>query len=241
MTLWDVLKKPKTPLFFGMGGLFLVCFAGLAIYYRNSGRESELDIEFAKAAVQIGVISIAGTVIDLLVAGHERRLKRQRYLEDLLKGTLVRVRMSYNRSKAARRKMRARGLIGVPPDCPVRLAGYDEIMDEVIDAQLELEAIIGEVETSCSTYPSVRRILSRLRLMEDYLGQLIKEYERERQKPSSEVGELRLSALDQMSDFVAKAKRKPQPRFKTVYAVAHAQVRRAIQDDLRELAGIPHD
>jgi len=237
MTRGDAFEKPGRRLFWVFGAVFVACVAFLTSYYQALSHTDELMFEFAKAAIQIGVISLAGTIIDFLVSGYERRLAQRRYQEDLLKSTLSRITASYNRTKAARRQMRARGLQGEPPDCPVRLSGYDDIMGDVIDAQLELEAIKSDVGTSKSIFPSAKALEPQLTSMESYLNKIVGEYEDERGRADDPAVELRLNDLNAMSDFVAKAKSEPKPRFITDYADVHSKVRQIIRNDLIELAG----
>ena len=77
-----------------------------------------MDMEFAKALLQVGVVSVAGTLLSVLVFDYQRRSahrkeaaaaaeKRLQFRDDLLKDTLARITSAYNGTKRARRKMRA--------------------------------------------------------------------------------------------------------------------------------------
>lgn len=235
MSRGAAFKRPTilgSPLTWGMVIIFLICAVGLRIYYEKSARKPELEFEFAKAALQIGVISLAGTLIDLLVSGYERRLESRRRREDLLKATLGRITASYNHAKRARRKMRALALHHKTGGTVVRIAGYEPCMGEVIDAQLELETISSEIETNKSLFPSKVAIVEDLTTMECYLSALVKEFEKKRSSADPDASELALSSFNSLPDFVAPADQMPQ--FKTTYAEAHKRLREAIRRDLLE-------
>ncbi|MBY0484447.1 hypothetical protein [Nitrosomonas sp.] len=79
------------------------------------------EMELAKALLQLGVVSVVGVVISVLVFEYQRarnNTDKQRdldrraleYREDLLKSTLARAMASYSQVKKARRLFRAKGL-----------------------------------------------------------------------------------------------------------------------------------
>src|SRR3954454_8241264 len=106
-------SKPKasgfltTPLTWVMAILFLVSAGWFLFLYVRGVAKDSLDMEFAKALLQVGVVSVAGTLLSVLVFDHQRRstirkdadavaAKQLRFREDLLKGTLARITAVYN-------------------------------------------------------------------------------------------------------------------------------------------------
>jgi hypothetical protein len=212
-------------------------------------------MELAKSLLQVGVVSVAGTVLSILVFDHQQRVEedqraRERreneqqrrgearksdiaYREELLKGTLGRVTASYNSTKRARRKMRALGQWHTPSGPCIQLTSYDDCMADVNDAQLDLETIKSDVKTSKQAYPSANRMTPHLRSMERYLGELIEEYEEVRSRADVKQRELELSAAPRFADFIGPTE---GSKFAKQYSDAHSAVRAAVRDDLLSLS-----
>lgn len=247
----------KNPLTWVMAVLFLIC-AGWFLYLYNVGvQKDSLDMEFAKALLQVGVVSVTATLLSLLVFDHqqrrnddqrererreenriraaETRKNDQRFREDFLKGTLARITTSYNGTKRARRKMRAMGLSHEPGRTWVDLARYDECMADVSDAQLELETIKGDVRTSAGAYPSAAQLAPQLKSMEQYLGELVEEYETVRSRAGDGDTATALSKLPRFADFVGPS---GGSNFEKRYSDAHSAARSAIRGDLQSVSSL---
>ena len=70
------LRVVSRPLLVVMGGLIVVSSIGTGfLYYRGVTKDS-LEMELAKALLQVGVVSVAGTVLSILVFDHRRDSKR---------------------------------------------------------------------------------------------------------------------------------------------------------------------
>src|SRR4051812_35241566 len=111
----------KNPLPWVMSALFVISAGWFTFLYIHGVEKDSLDMEFAKSLLQVGVVSVAATLLSLLAFDHQRRSadrkdaanrteKRLQFRDDLLKGTLARITSSYNNTKRARRNMRALGL-----------------------------------------------------------------------------------------------------------------------------------
>jgi hypothetical protein len=195
----------------------LTIFAmSIAILFLLSERYPNLPLatEIAKAVLQLGVVSVVGTVVSLLIFEYQRertRMDRERdiaqqtgekdrdlerlelekkrdlhakkveYRESLLLGVLSKSHSAYSKSKKARRLLRAKAKQMDNDGNEILLAqGYDEYMDLVNDAQLELENLARDVATSGVAFSSPGDIVASLRQMDKYFGNLIEEYENRR-------------------------------------------------------------
>jgi hypothetical protein len=242
----------KRPLTWVMAALFVISSSWFAYLYCVGVEKDSIEMEFAKALLQVGIISVAATLLSLMVFNHQRgadadqrarerreeermriaelRRSELRHHEDFLKGTLSRITTSYNGTKRARRKMRAMGLSHSSGHTWADVANYDACMAEVNDAQLELETIKGDVKTSEGSYSSASSLTPKLKSMEQYLGELIEEYETVRSR-TDDIG-IPLSKLPRFADFVGPSK---GSNFESRYSDAHSAARAVIRSDLRAL------
>ncbi|MGZ8287062.1 MAG: hypothetical protein ACXW27_15120 [Allosphingosinicella sp.] len=238
-----------------LAGLFVVSVGWFALlYYRGVAKDS-LDMEFAKALLNVGVVSVAATLLSLLTFQHRHEIeKEQREREDraardredqqlrenrlqfrdeLLKSTLGRVTATYNRTKRARREMRALGRLHTAGGgVLLRLARYDACMAEVNDAQLELEEIKSDIKTSKPAYTAADQIASSIREMERYLGALIEEYESVRAKTAPFDDTISSTKVPRFKDFLGPV---AGSGFEKRYSDEHSSVRASIRGDLIHL------
>jgi hypothetical protein len=214
-----------------MVGLF--AFTVIAwLILRNWPIGSELDKEVVKALPQVGIVTVAGALLTFLASEADRRRADFRSRQEPLQAVLNRVTTSYNNTKRARRNARARGLNPGATGERIDLNAYDECMADVNDAQLEFETIEDEINASHETFPSARTIVDCLHTMEEYLSDMIKEYERERRTARGKP-DIAVSSLPAFSDFVASAK---VSQFKEGYSRPCRIIREAISRDILNIA-----
>ena len=230
----------RSPLLWVMGALFVISAIWFGHLYHRGVDKDSLEMEFAKALLQVGVVSVAGTLLSVLVFNHQREAanrkdavlvteKRLQARDEILKGTISRVTHVFGATKRARRTVRALGLRRMAEGALVRLERYDGCLADVNDAQLELEAIKSDVKTSGPLYPSSQQLTSALRDMEQYLGALIEEYETVRAGLSDGTAEFPLERVPRFADFVGTTK---GSEFATKFSGGHDQARASIRSDL---------
>ena len=235
--------------------LFLVSVGWFSVLYYRGVPKDSLDLEFAKALLDVGVVSVAATLLSLLTFHHRHEIEKEQrdredraarereeqrsrsarlqFRDDLLKSTLGRITACYNKTKRARREMRALGKFQVPGGgVLLRLARYDACMAEVNDAQLDLEEIKSDVKTSRPAYPSADDLTSSLRDMEKYLGELIEEYETVRAKTTPLDETLPASKTPRFRDFLGPI---GGSDFEKRFSDRHSSSRAAIRADLLHL------
>jgi len=227
-----------------IGGLFALAVVLLLLLKFTLGiPKDSLRIELAKALLNAGVVGVAAALLSLVAKHYETREDRRtraideakterRYREELLKDTLNRITSSYNRAKRARRHVRALGLNLSCKPALVSLSSYDACMAEVNDAQLELETIAKDVETNAKAFSSATALQAHLKMMEEYLGDINKNYEATRSTVPPTEKEIPLTEeLSKFDDFVAKG---PSP-FVSYFVLPHNEARSLINRDLLAL------
>jgi hypothetical protein len=102
-------------------------------------------------------------------------------------------------------------------------------MEVVIDAQLELENLVRDVETSRPAFTRPDELIHALKSMEKYLSELIKEYETVRQLLQVGTPTEELKSLPRLSDFLAPAR---ESDFMDWMIVPHRVILQLIRGDL---------
>lgn len=238
--LRDLLSRPFTVM------IILVALTAIAwIAFREASIQNELDKEFLKALPQAGLVAVAGALLSFMADSFQRKQERIRLREDFFKDVMKRITASYNKSKGARRMVRARGLM--PPDSPthVRLEAYDDCMETLNEAQLEIEAAKKDLESSMADLPNDAPLRKNVEFMEGYLNQIIREYENVRLKPVDRETRIALTEVGQFKTFAAKKERKPDEPLVEIesfkeYANRHGDIRKAINGQLLALTPKTH-
>ena len=220
-----------------MIAVFCLGLGAVGVSYAVGVQQNTLQWELTKMAAQVSVVGVAGALLSFVADNHRRRQDRIRLQEDFFKDLLKRITSSYNKSKGARRMARARGLI--PSDKPthVRLDAYDECMEIVNESQLELEAVMKELGSTMADLPDNAPVHQHVSSMQDYLNQIIGEYERVRLTPEAGAKEVSLADASQFKAFTAKKKKKlvkaaVETKAFGEYADDHGDARKAINDHL---------
>ena len=149
-----------------------------------------------------------------LEAANDLRRKSMEDKDNLLKSMMSRAVASYNMVKRSRRLLRARGRTdrqigfdtGAKPTVKLRLRSYDEHVDLINSAQLELETLIREVDINRDRIVAAGPIIAKLTLMEKYLGRIVGEYEDERGQFHEDLDRVDLAKLPVVASFLEPTK-----------------------------------
>ncbi len=188
---------------------------GLADKQRDMDRQSaekERDLERARAEKRR----------DMLV-------RKVEYREQLLMLVLSKALAAYSQAKKARRLMRARAVARSGESEVLLVEGYDQYMELVNDAQLELENLARDVKTSSVAFSKPDEIVQSLEKMEAHLGELIGEYERKRPLFLDDVPHRPLGDHPLLEDFLRRAK---DSKFSTEVVHPYHEVQATIRADL---------
>lgn len=233
-----------------LSGLFVGSIVVLLLFFRDSG-QGTLKLEVAKSLLQLGVVAVAGAVVSILIFEYQRErqaidrtadLERQaaekqreldrkslEYRETLLLSVLSRAMEAYNRAKKARRLLRARAIATRDQATVVLADEYDICLDMLNDAQLDLENLARDVETSAKAFSTPDVLVKSLRSMDAYLGELIGEYEDSRRRFSGHEPALPLRELPLLDDFLQSAR---VSQFMPQVIVPYHEVQKGIRGDL---------
>lgn len=235
---------------FALLAIFAVSVALLALLGKRNPN-LQLVPELAKSIFQLGVVSIVGACVSLLLFEYQREkqqsdkarevdrlqsekqrdlhAKRLEYRESLLLGVLSKALSAYSQAKKARRLLRARALQNREGSAVLLMEGYDAYMELVNDSQLELENLARDVETSKVAFTQPDTLVSRLRKMEVHLSHLMGEYEARRPFFSAAQPYRPLQEQPLLQDFLRSAK---ESRFMPEVIHPYHEVQDMIRKDL---------
>jgi hypothetical protein len=233
-----------------LAGIFLVCIVGLRFFFYDT-QPNTLEFEVAKALLQLGVVSVIGAIVSLFTFEYQRdRLQRDKdrevmrimhdkerelervnleYREELLKSTLAKTMAAYGAIKKARRFLRARAIVNESDNEQVVLGTvYDSYMDMINGAQLSLENLSRDIRTSAPAFHDPHSLVTNLRSMDTYLGDLVKEYETRRKEFAGEIPVRQLSELPELKKFLESQTKE----FENHLVIPYHKVQEGIRSDL---------
>ena len=233
-----------------LAGILIASITTLLVFFPDP-RPGSLELEVAKSLLQLGVVAVIGTAVSVLVFEYQRErqtldrkadLDRQahekhrdlerkslEYREALLLSILSRAMDAYGEVKKSRRLLRARAISSHSQVVVVLAAPYDNCFDMLNDAQLALENLARDVETSAKAFSDTGALVSHLRLMDSYLGELITEFEDSRRRFAGDEASLPLNQLPFLEDFIKPTK---ESKFMPSMVVPYHEVQRRIRGAL---------
>jgi hypothetical protein len=220
-TQWHSRRMPRL-----LVGVLLAAFffsiGVFAIFVMRDTKPNTLLFEGAKILPQVGLVLVGGAALSLLTFEYQQtrrkmeeerdeERRREEYRQELLKTTLAQATASYTEIKRARRLMRGLALrLGNDQPPAILTSDYDKQMVALIDAQLQFENLVHDVETSATAFTSAPTLEVKLKGVENHLSQLITEYEKVRPKFSGEHPRIPLDELPLLDSFLARFEDKPE-------------------------------
>ena len=172
----DLMKLLIGPMVVGLAlALGLVMFGAIMV---QRPPHDQIWIEIAKAGLQLGIVSIIGGGITLILKRFERRQEERRTLNEYRLKVLHDVTTSYNQIKAVRRTLRAFGF-----KTPRSLLTLDQViefrgqMKSLDEAQLALERLKREVRVRSDSFCKAQQIQCALVTAEEYIQDVLKDWE----------------------------------------------------------------
>jgi len=233
----------RTWLFILLAVLFILSVSVIVVMgFVIRPQNGTVEMEVAKSALQVLVVTVIGGLVSLGSLEYQRRRQQEdkerdllridlEYREDLLKSTLTRAMKGYTDVKVARRKFRALGreTRGDPGKVYVVAAEYDAHMEAINRAQIDFENLVRDVETSEHAFRRPADLVRSLKTIEDYLGDVIEEYEEQRPTFTERSAGTELSTLTSLKEFVGPSR---GSKFVTrVWGPFHS-VQRLLREDL---------
>ncbi len=231
--------KPLKVLGLSLSGLFVGSVILLVLFFGNAS-QGTIEFEVAKALLEIGIVSVTGAVVTALVFEYQHRRREDEnerdlyrmqleYRDKLLLSTLTQAMNAYSQAKRARRLLRGKAIVIQDEDKEeiVLADQYDTYLETINAAQLELENLARDVETSTKAFSHSDTLKDHLWKMESYLHKLVGEYEESRRYFSD--GKLSFDKLPNLKEFLLPAK---DSSFKPQFVAPYHEVQRFIRKDL---------
>jgi hypothetical protein len=139
----------------------------------------ELGMELFKLGGQVIVVTVAG---GYLVQQYNRRRQHQIAVSEFRRRVLQDLITAYRKTKRARRRLRSRrrsraeGESGAEQTY-LSLRDYDEQIDLLSDAQMDLEILVHELNTFGGAFKQGNAIRNHVAAMQKYLDRITDEYE----------------------------------------------------------------
>ncbi|HEV8505315.1 MAG TPA: hypothetical protein VGQ53_07950 [Chitinophagaceae bacterium] len=152
-----------------------------AIPVDRNNVKNTIRFEIIKSLLQLLVVIIIGSIITMLIKASENSREQSRLRAETWKDYLKRIGLVYQNVKRARRALTAGGLTTRYNNNPKvismdHLNLYIEQMRIIDNAQIELEGLKIESE-NLPEFLSLNNVSKYLERAEDYLRQIVKEYE----------------------------------------------------------------
>jgi len=192
----------------------LLCVIGL-VQLRGAAPQT-FEMELVKALIQVCIVAVGGTVISVAVFEYQRSRQRDdaeretrqsvsEYRDELLMQSLAKASACYSLCKKSRRILRARALVGSVEEATLCLEAYYENIEKLSEVQLDLEYLAGEISNTAPAFSMPDELLKDVRIVDQYLSGLIKEYEGARLVQRTSDGNLPLSSLPVLQDFLKRS------------------------------------
>ncbi len=194
-----------------LGGwaLFLVVVAVVVSFLLiwGGGEFARLGYKTIELAIQVFFVVIAG---GLFVQEYNRGQARRTALNEFRKTLLRNLIRAYSDTKKVRRVLRARCRVhstseAVEQERAIPYGDYDKQLGSINETQLSLEIMARELKVFDRAFAEPEILWGCVKNMENYLGDIIDEYERTLGDFQDE-SPIPLCQLTQLSGFIAKSK-----------------------------------
>jgi len=211
--------------------IIIAAIAGIAtlVYWRAPLDRDFSQGEIFKTTYQFLLLTVIGGLVSLIYtqltkAMEEIRLSKEKAREqnrlleekaqeqrstkrDLQIGFYTKFIGAYNSAKRARRILRATARESAQGMILVRINPYGKELQTLIDIQLQFETLIDEVEARPDLFFSIgnaNNLKSNLSSIEEYLNDIVDEYENLYQIQTGNSSSLPITKLPKLAEFIGK-------------------------------------
>jgi hypothetical protein len=202
----------------GLGGFILLSSDARIL----SGISATARADLASKLLELAIISVGGVVLTLLTFEYQQRRQKSDATGELLRDAFGRLLSAYNRTKGIRRMLRAR----FNKSQTIGRADYDLYLERLSDAQLEFERVKRDTEpmVDLAAWATIHSVAETI---EQYLNEIVSEYEKNRHLIGTEGYQLPL--LPKLHGFIHEDK----SAFRKEFADQVRQARKNLSADLR--------
>ena len=185
-------------------GVALSAVAGL-VALRHFYTPPGLELEVGKALLNVLTVAVVAQAVAFMIALHNEARRREGEADQLRLRTLGVLNQAYTAVKRTRRRARARSkrsASGAPLSRSVSRALYFTSLEQLNDAQLKLELLAKDVETYASLFEDGATIYSSVSAMEEYLNDLVNEWEHLAVPFTGQPPEVNVSEVSRFADLI---------------------------------------
>ncbi len=198
----------------------LVGLLVVALCLLNSSFDSNaFGTKMLEILVQAVAVTVAGgLLVQAYLKWHSRELAINDFRRALLDGLIN----DYMEVKRIRRLLRAsadhaQGGTEGNPWTHLPIAAYDKGLTELNLTELSLELLCRRVEIFASVFPDATSLIGSVSAMHDYLGEVVREFERHKSFKRGYSDSLQISELSALSGFILRKERSSFSRFADPY------------------------
>lgn len=180
----------------------------------------------AQLVLLAGLGGVGSLVIKEFHGARERREQTKERLRSALSGLIT----SYNEVKGLRRRLRAEAIRpnAEDPAAVVKSMEYAALLQRLNDSQLNIEAYVRLIEGNRDLYPDSQVLLDELGRAEEYLGNLVTEWEDNLGSFQGTPSQQSLAKLQLLRRFVGDASISFKPSFSDPISKVLVMLSRAI-------------
>jgi hypothetical protein len=206
----------------------IIGLIGVQHFYAPSG----LQLEVAKALLNILTVAVVGQAVAFMVALHNESRRKESEADQLRQRALDALNQAYTSAKRVRRRARARStLVSSSGSIERRItkAQYFKHLEQLNDVQLSLEILAKDLETNASLFKDGPKTFSLVSSMEEYLNELVDEWEHLNVQFTGEPASVDTKSLRWFNDFTGDYRASEfRPKFVHSYYAAIERIRASL-------------
>jgi hypothetical protein len=212
-------------------GVALAAIAGL-IGVQHFYAPSGLQLEVAKALLNILTVAVVGQAVAFMVALHNESRRKEAEADQLRHRALDALNQAFMSAKRVRRRARARSTL-VSSSCLIERritkSQYYKYLEELNDVQLTLEILAKDLETNANLFKEGPKTFSLVSSMEEYLNEMVDEWEQLNVQFTGEPASVDTKSLRWFNDFIGDYRTSEfRPKFVHSYYAAIERIRASL-------------
>jgi hypothetical protein len=189
----------------GAGVVAALALFGLILTRVPPDAQLELVTEVAKAAIGIIPVAFLSVIVAELLKRRDIQREEEQRTREARTDFRRRAISAYNRSKAARRRLRSAGFGPMLPSTisPEMLNTLDEQMAELSQAQLAFEQLAREADDASDLFGNASQVRGPLTKIEKYLNRVVSNWEKGRASLQRDPVAAQVDDWEHFLDFTA--------------------------------------
>jgi hypothetical protein len=198
-------------------GVAILSLIGIVIV-QSSYAPAETPSEVIKALLNVLTVTVVAQAVSFIIAGYNESRRIEREADQLRHRILEELNEAFVATKRIRRRVRAQcpviGSSGTEEERRITRSIYVRSLDRLNEIQLKLEVLAKSIETHSQLFPQGEVVFSQVSMMEEYLNELIDEWEHLSIEFDGEPPTADIRKLPKMRDLIGPYK---ESRFRTQF------------------------